>query len=243
MIPEDPARATFAVIGAGGLGCPALLGLVAGGARRLVIIDGDRVDRSNLHRQVLYVDADDGVPKAHAAAARLRSLAPGLAIEVIDRRIAAGEVLGLLRGLPRHAVALECSDDPVLKFAVNDAALAVGAPAVIAGALRWRGQVMAVARGHACYRCVFEAPPRAVAACDGAGVIGAATGLFGHLQANLALALARGEAVAGVLTCMDLKTATLQRLAPAPRPGCPACARLGPRVDEPAPRRASATAP
>lgn len=228
------AEVEFVVLGAGGLGCPALLGLVAAGARRLTIIDDDQVDASNLHRQVLFSVADVGVAKATAARWALlgRSPAP-LAITTIERRVEIEDLDDLLARLERPAIVLECSDDPGLKFAVHDACSRRGVPVVIAGVIGWRGQVMAVDPRRpelACYRCVFEAPPpRELApACVAVGVIGAAAGTIGHAMALLAVGLAGAEAEpgspAGALLHFDLLAGTVRRLAPTPRPDCPACA-------------------
>jgi adenylyltransferase/sulfurtransferase len=224
------ARVEFVVIGAGGLGCPALLGLVEAGARRLTIIDDDRVDASNLHRQVLFGLADVGVAKAEAARWALlgRSRQP-LSITTIEHRVQPEQLDALLTGLERPAIVLECSDDPALKFAVHDASLTRGIPVVIAGVIGWRGQVMAVdprRRELACYRCLFEEPPpRELApACVAIGVVGAVAGTLGHAMALLAVGLACDQAsAAGALMHFDLLAGTVRRLAPAPRPDCPGC--------------------
>jgi len=235
----DPiAACNFVVIGAGGLGCPALLGLLGAGARRLTIVDDDRVDASNLQRQILFELADVGVAKTAAARWALLGRTSGsLAITTINRRLDPEQLDALLDELERPAIVLECSDDPRLKFAVHDACYARGIPAVIAGVIGWRGQLMAVdprARALACYRCLFEAPPpRELApACVAVGVIGAVAGTIGHAMALLAVGLAgpvapapdpAGESHAGALLHFDLLAGTVRRLAPAPRADCPTC--------------------
>jgi molybdopterin/thiamine biosynthesis adenylyltransferase len=218
----------FLVIGAGGLGCPALLGLVEAGVQRLTIVDDDRVDASNLQRQVLFGLADVGVAKAEAARFALlgRARQP-IEITTVQRRVQAEDLGALLDDLARPSIVLECTDDPRLKFAVHDACMARGIPVVIAGVIGWRGQVMAVDPRRpelACYRCLFEdPPPRELApACVAVGVIGAVAGTLGHAMALLAVGLTHegDESHAGVLLHFDLLAGTVRRLAPSPRPSC-----------------------
>jgi len=225
------------VIGAGGLGCPALLGLVAGGATRITVVDDDVVDASNLQRQVLYATYDVGVPKARAAVRRLRSQAPRDAqvdLRAIEARLDGRTLAALLDELAPGSVVLECTDNPGLKFATNDACVARGIPLVVGGVLGWEGQVMVVGDGT-CYRCLYERePPRELApACAEAGVIGAACGHLGWLMAAHAHKLAAGDdSAAGTLTTFDGRTLAPRTLSPRPRPDCPACARResdGPR--------------
>jgi molybdopterin/thiamine biosynthesis adenylyltransferase len=234
----------FVVIGAGGLGCPALLGLLAGGVERITIVDHDVVEASNLHRQVLFSPADVGRPKASVAAWALRERAlsercVGGRVPVITalrERLLPATVDAWIAELPRDAIVLECTDDPELEFAVHDACVARGLPVVVGGVLGMRGQLMAVdprVSGRACFRCLFEAPPpRELApACASVGVLGPVAGLIGQWMALLALRLATpdhadsdGEAAAGSLIAVDLLRGELRRLSPPPRPDCPACA-------------------
>jgi len=219
--------ACFVVIGAGGLGCPALLALAAAGAERAVVVDHDRVEAHNLQRQVLYDVGDVGARKAEAAARRLPSLRATPRMEALS----VAEAPAFVGALPARAVVLECTDQPALKFAINDACLAHDVPLVVGAALGWRGQALAVRRGRACYRCVYEAPPPAaeVPRCDEAGVLGSGVGHVGMLMAHLALRLAAGDdAVAGQLWAVDLLHTRVQRLAPSPRPACPAHGPPGP---------------
>lgn len=218
------------MIGAGGLGCPALLGLVAGGAEHIVIVDHDRVEASNLQRQVLFSFADLGRPKAEVACWSLRERAASartLALEPRVERLVADSLDAWIAALPSDALVLECSDDPQLKFAVHDACLAQGRALVLGGVLGFRGQLMAVApaSGRACFRCLFEAPPprELTPSCASVGVLGAVAGVIGHAMAARALALARGEPVAGSLLVFDLLRSELRELAPPRRDDCPAC--------------------
>lgn len=230
---DQLARAHFVVVGAGGLGCPALLGLSAAGAQRLSIIDPDRVEASNLQRQVLYAVADVGRPKADAAASNLRRRVPSLQVLAQVRALAPDQADAFVAELPAESIVLECTDAPPLKFALNDAGLRHGTPVIIGAALGLRGQCIAVRDGHACYRCIYESPPAAdeLPTCASAGVLGAAVGLAGFLMANLAVALANGNPApetTGTLTAFDFGGGATQALRPALRPGCPACAAATP---------------
>jgi adenylyltransferase/sulfurtransferase len=121
---------------------------------------------------------------------------------------------------------LECTDQPALKFATNDACLAAGVPLVVGAALGWTGQAMAVMAGHACYRCIYESPPPpdTLPTCDAAGVIGPAVGHVGAVMAALALQLAAGTpATAGRLLAIDSRDGRTSALAPRPRASCSAC--------------------
>lgn len=181
---------TALIIGAGGLGCPIALGLAEAGIERLVLLDDDVVEASNLHRQVLYTSADVGRLKVEAAVERLADRAPGIEVVALKARLTAENALALIR---EHAasVVIDATDDPTAGFAINDAALRLGVPAVLGGVIRFEGIVMGVRPGAACFRCLFETPPKrdAVPTCASAGVLGAMAGVVGHLQVQRALTL------------------------------------------------------
>ena len=233
---KDERHARALVLGAGGLGCPALLGLVAGGGRHITIVDDDVVDDSNLQRQVLFAQYDVGAPKVEAAAHRLRAQAPGIDVLPVQARLDEAGLTEQLDALPDGSVVLECTDSPSLKFATNDACVARSIPLVIGGVIGWEGQLMSVAGDSTCYRCLYEAPPPAelAPACSTVGVLGAVAGHIGWLMAAHAERLLRGDNDAvGRLTTFDGRTLAPRELAPRPRPDCPACARRG--SDEPRP--------
>ncbi len=161
---------TAVIVGVGGLGCPVALGLaerLSERDARLVLVDFDRVELSNLARQILYRTEDVGRPKVEAAAdALVRRGVPAARIEPIMSRWGNG-LLGDVVD-----VVYEGSDDLATKFAVNDACVAAGVHCVIGGVLRSAGQVFSVVPGGACYRCLFEAPPPDAITCAEAGVWG-----------------------------------------------------------------------
>ena len=212
-------RAT--IVGAGGLGGPIALSLGAAGVE-LVIADHDRVELSNLHRQIQFTALDLDQPKAARLAGLVVSRG-GVARGVTTRWTAAtADELGA-----DADVIVDASDDPVTKFAVADWAVASGRCYVIAAALRYGGTVMAGAPGVACFRCLFEEPIDAPSCAD-AGVLGPVVGAIGGVAAAVATALARGDrALAGALLVFDdLRRNIDPRIVRfAPRTGCPACAR------------------
>jgi adenylyltransferase/sulfurtransferase len=218
-------RSRVFVIGAGGLGAPVLLYLAAAGVGHIACIDGDLLELTNLQRQVLYRTDEIGQPKASAAAAHLRELNPEIEVQPIHDRLTAANVLGYLRG---YDLVIETSDNFPTKFLANDAAYFARIPLIMAGILRFEGQVMTVVPGEsACYRCVFERPPPADAVpnCAQAGVLGAIAGVVGSLQAAEALKLltGAGESLAGHMLTLDLLRTRIRHLPLSRAPGCPLC--------------------
>ncbi len=213
------------VIGAGGLGGPALLGLAAAGVGRLVLADGDAVETSNLARQPLFGEADLGRRKAEVAAARLRLLFPSVEVEALDGRFDPGSAGRLLQGAD---LLLDGSDDFATRFLANDEAVRAGVPLVHGGVLRYTAQVLTVIPGvTGCLRCLFEAPPPRgeVPSCAEAGVLGALAGLAGSLMAAEALRLLAGEpgAYAGRLLVWEARGARARTVPVKLRPDCATC--------------------
>lgn len=215
-------EAAVAVVGAGGLGSPALLYLAAAGVGRLTVIDDDAVALDNLARQVLYATADVGTPKATAAAVRLRALNPEVAVTAVERRVDAASAGALLGG---HDLVIEGSDSFATKLAVNDACVRLGIPVVIGGVLRFEGQVLTVAGGGACYRCLIgEGPePGLIPTCRAAGVLGAVAGMIGALQASeaLRLLLGAGDPPGGQLLVVEALRPRVRAVPLAIDPRCP----------------------
>ena len=214
------------VIGAGGLGGPALLTLAAAGVARLVIVEDDAVETSNLNRQPLFAEADLGRRKADVAAGRLRALHPAVRVEAHDARFDAANALELFRGV---AVVVDGSDNFATKFLANDAALRAGVPLVHGGVLRTTAQVLTVVPGGlgGCLRCLFEAPPPPgeVPSCAEAGVLGPVAGFAGALMGAEALRLLTRErgAYEGRLLTYEARTGRSRILPVRRRAGCPAC--------------------
>lgn len=202
---EKLKRGSVLVIGAGGLGCPALLYLAAAGVGRIVIVDADRVDVSNLQRQVLYTSDDAGQLKAEAAARRLRALNPLIVVEPRSERFSRSNALALVRGVD---VVLDGSDNFATRYLVNDACVLAGRPFVYGAIQAFEGQVSVFNwRGGPTYRCLFPEPPApgTVPNCADAGVLGVLPGLIGTAQACevIKLLTGLGELLAGRLLLWD----------------------------------------
>jgi len=213
---------TVLLVGAGGLGCPAGLALARAGVGRLLVVDDDTVEGTNLHRQILFGEADLGRPKAVVAAERLR--AAGARAEAHTTRFLPETAASLLDGVD---LVVEGSDNFPSKFVVADGCALGGVSVVQAGAVRWGGWALAVQASGAgdehrtCLRCVFEEVPSGpVLSCELAGVIGPVVGVLGALQAKLALALLAGEA-GGALYSYEGRRDRLRLTHPAPRAECP----------------------
>ncbi|WP_242346553.1 HesA/MoeB/ThiF family protein [Anaeromyxobacter terrae] len=222
---------TALVIGAGGLGGPALLTLAAAGVGSLVLVEDDAVETSNLNRQPLFKEGDIGQRKAPAAAARLRALFPSVAVDARDLRFDVGNALALVEAAD---VVVDGSDNFATKFLANDAALRARKPLVHGGILRTTAQLLTVSPAGigGCLRCLFEAPPPAgsVPSCAEAGVLGATAGFAGALMGAEALRLLAGErgAYEGRLYTYEARSARGRLVLVRKRAGCAACAGTQP---------------
>lgn len=218
--------ATVAVVGAGGIGSPAIQYLAAAGVGTLVVIDGDAVDLSNLQRQTLFGEADIGESKVAAAAEAVGRLNPSVHLTKFAKRIDADNARTLLAGAD---VVLDGCDNFVTRLAVADAAFALRIPLVSAAVAQFEGQ-LAVYRGweadKPCYRCLVGADPdRAEANCAEAGVLGAMTGVMGSLAALevIRAIVPFGDDPAGKLLLADALAFRFRTIALPKDPGCPAC--------------------
>ncbi|HXG52344.1 MAG TPA: HesA/MoeB/ThiF family protein [candidate division Zixibacteria bacterium] len=185
-------RARVLVVGAGGLGSPAALYLAAAGIGGLGLVDSDRVELSNLQRQILHSTADIGRPKVESARERLRQLNPEVAVETYPLRLEADNAAEIFAG---YDFIVDGSDNFATKFLVNDQAVALGKPFSHAGIVRLQGQTMTVIPGKsACYRCVFREPPppAEIPGCQQAGILGAVAGTIGSIQAAEAIKVLAG---------------------------------------------------
>lgn len=215
------------VVGAGGLGSPALLYLAAAGVGRIVVVDDDRVALSNLQRQVIYATADMGEPKAERAAARLGQLNPHVTVDVRQLRFDADTAPALLQDVD---LVLDGSDSFETRAAVNAACVAARIPLLAAAISAWEGQISLwdPARGGPCLACVFpEAPaPGLAPSCAAAGVMGALPGVMGAMMALEAIKTltGAGTGLRGVLYTYDGLHADSRRFRITRLPDCPVCA-------------------
>jgi len=220
-------RAEVVVVGAGGIGSPAIQYLAAAGVGLLTIIDDDRVDLSNLQRQTLFGTADIGGSKSRLAKRKVEALNPDVGVDFSARRIGAANAARYIDGAD---VVLDGSDNFATRLAVADAALAARVPLVSAAVTAFEGQ-LATYRGwepdKPCYRClVGQDPGRAEATCSDAGVLGALAGVMGSLAALEAIRAITGfgEDSAGKLLLVDALTLRFRTVKLPKDPGCPACA-------------------
>jgi adenylyltransferase/sulfurtransferase len=181
------------IIGAGGLGSPAAYQLAAAGVGRIGLCDADRVDLSNLQRQVLHFSDDAGRLKVESGAAKLRALKPAIQVDEYRERLTAANALELFA---RYDVVLDCSDNFATRYLVNDACVLLGLPQVHGSIYRFDGQLTVFQPGAGpCYRCVYPQPPApgSVPSCAQAGVIGVLPGLIGSAMAMEAVKLLSGQ--------------------------------------------------
>ncbi|HTG21581.1 MAG TPA: HesA/MoeB/ThiF family protein [Reyranella sp.] len=183
------AAASVVVVGAGGLGCPVLQYLAGAGVGRLVIVDHDRVEETNLHRQPLYTMADIGKLKAEAAAAALRRFNPGIAIDTVAERLTPQNATVLVAGAD---LVVDAADSFAVTYVLSDACLAVGKPMISASVIGLTGYVGAFCGGGPSYRAVFPDVAVEGGTCATVGVLGTAVAVLGSLQAHLALHLLLG---------------------------------------------------
>ncbi|HEX9474087.1 MAG TPA: molybdopterin-synthase adenylyltransferase MoeB [Steroidobacteraceae bacterium] len=221
---EKLKRARVLVVGAGGLGSPASLYLAAAGIGTLGIVDHDRVDLSNLQRQLLFATADVGESKARIAQARLRALNPDITVIAHELELRGGNALEVLRP---YDLVLDGSDRLATRYLVNDACVLLGKPLVSAAIHRFEGQAMSYVPGRGpCYRCLFpESAEGLVPNCAEAGVLGVLPGVLGALQATEAikLVLGLGEALIGRLLTYDALALQWREFRFARREDCAVC--------------------
>ena len=199
------AAATVLVAGAGGLGCAVLQYLCAAGVGRLLIVDHDRVDESNLHRQPLYRMSDLGEPKARAAAATMRLLNPQVRTEEAVERLTPANAAAWVS---RADVIVDAADSLALTYILSDECLGRRKPLVSASALGLCGYVGVFCGGAPSYRAVFPEMPRQAGSCAQSGVLGSVVGVMGTLQAHLILSilLQLTPTVLGQLVSVDFRT-------------------------------------
>ena len=212
------------VIGAGGLGSPVLLYLSAAGVGTLGVVDGDRVDLTNLQRQVLHYTHDVGRPKTQSARRTLEDINPHVTVIPHQTVLSSENALEIIRG---YDLVINGSDNFPTRYLVNDACVFLGKPLIDASILKWEGQATVFLPGRGCYRCLFPTPPPpgAVPSCAEGGIIGAVAGFMGTVQALEAVKvlLGRPEVLANRLFIFDALSADVRTLRWNRNPGCPVC--------------------
>jgi len=214
------------IVGAGGLGSPLALYLAAAGVGTLGIVDDDRVELSNLQRQIAHVTTRIGTPKVASAAEAVHAINPDVRVEGHATRLTAGNAAALIA---RYDIVCDGTDNFATRFLLADACALGRRTLVSAAVLRFGGQ-LSVFKPHAggpCYRCLYPEPPPSglVPTCGEAGVLGAVTGVMGTLQATEVLKeiLGIGETLSGRLLIWDALATRFRTVRLPPDPDCALC--------------------
>jgi len=221
--------ASMLVIGAGGLGSPAAFYLASAGVGRIVLVDGDAVDLTNLQRQILHTTDRIGTMKAESGKTTLAAINPDVDVRAVAQRAGKDEVDALVR---EATVVLDCSDNFATRHLVNRACVAHGRPLVSGAAIRFDGQLAVFDRRRAdapCYECLFPAGDAEDELCSVMGVFAPLTGIVGTMQAAEALKLVAGdgpglgESMHARLLMIDALTMHLHTVNVTRDPGCAVC--------------------
>ncbi|OHB78813.1 MAG: adenylyltransferase [Planctomycetes bacterium RBG_16_55_9] len=213
------------IVGAGGLGAPAAMYLAAAGVGTIGIVDADKVDLSNLQRQIIHHTDDVGTDKVVSAQAKIRAINPDTQVRTYPQRAVADNIREMIR---EYDFVIDGTDNFPAKFLVNDACYFEKIPFSHAGILQFDGQLITVVPGEsACYRCIFNAPPpaNAVPSCSQAGVLGVLAGVIGSLQATEAIKylLGIGDLLTDTLLTYNALTMTFRKVRLARNPSCRLC--------------------
>ncbi len=212
------------IVGAGGLGSPSAIYLAAAGIGTLGIVDGDRVDLSNLHRQVMHFTHDIGRPKTQSARRTLEDINPDVTVVPHQTVLTSENAMDIISD---YDLVINGSDNFPTRYLVNDATVMLCKPLVDASILKWEGQATVFLPGHGCYRCLFPTPPPpgTVPSCAEGGIVGALAGFMGTLQAVEAIKIlvGKGETLANRLFIYDALIGEIRTLRWNRNPDCPVC--------------------
>jgi molybdopterin-synthase adenylyltransferase len=218
------------IVGAGGLGCPAALYLAAAGIGRLTLADSDKVELTNLQRQILYRADSVGAVKVEAAKQSLNAVNPEVEVVPVQKRLDAASLAPLVS---QADVVLDCTDNFATRHAINRACVQHEKPLVSGAAIRFDGQLMAFdlrKKDAACYACLFpEDAEVEEVQCSMMGVFAPLTGVIGASQAMEAIKLLAGvgESLNGRLQVMDAKSAEWRSVRVKKDPACGVCSKRG----------------
>lgn len=218
-------RARVLIVGAGGLGSPASLYLAAAGVGRLGLVDSDRVDISNLQRQILHGTRTVGTSKLESARERLTDINPHVHLELHETRLTSANALEIIGD---YDIVVDGTDNFPTRYLINDACVMLGKPNIYGSVIRFEGQASVFSYGEGpCYRCLFRDPPPAelVMNCEEGGVFGVLPGLVGMIQATEAIKLiiGQGETLSGRLMLIDSLRMRFHEVSLQRDPECKAC--------------------
>ncbi len=212
------------LIGLGGLGAPVALYLAAAGVGHLVLVDFDRVDLSNLQRQIVHRNEDIGRPKVESARDSLLRLNPEIRVSRLNKKLTDDELLAQVQ---QADVVIEGSDNFATRFAVNEACVKTATPLVSGAAIRMEGQVSVyLNNGHGpCYRCLYKDEGELDNSCSNNGVLAPVVGIIGSIQATEAIKIITGvgKVLDGRLLLLDAMNMDWRSLKLKKDPGCPVC--------------------
>ena len=217
-------QARVLVVGAGGLGCPLALYLAAAGVGTIGVVDDDRVESSNLQRQIAHSTGRLGELKVRSLAEAVAALNPLTRLDQVPARLTAANAGALVAA---YDLVCDGSDNLPTRYLLSDACVLAGKTLVSAAVVRFDGQLATFRPGGPCYRCLYPTPPLpgSLPTCGDAGVLGAVTGVMGSLQATEAMKelLGIGESLAGRLLLWDGLGMRFQTMRVPRDPACPAC--------------------
>lgn len=218
-------NARVLLVGAGGLGSPAAMYLAAAGVGTLGIVDADRVDETNLQRQILHGTSDLRRSKTDSARDTLAEINPFVAVQLYPERLTSDNALNIAA---EYDILLDGSDNFPTRYLINDTGVLLGKPVIYGSIFRFEGQVSVFAtEAGPCYRCLFRdpPPPGLIPSCAEAGVFGVLPGIVGTIQATEAIKmiLGIGDTLAGRLLLIDALTMQFRTMDLRRDPGCPAC--------------------
>ena len=216
--------ATALIIGMGGLGSPAAMYLAAAGVGKLVIVDYDIVEASNLQRQIIHMDVSIGTNKVDSAQQTIKALNPGCEVEAINYQVDGDELKGLI---DRVDIVLDCCDNFPTRFEVNRCCVETATPLVSGAAIRMEGQLMSYQPGlnGPCYQCLYSEVYENAESCELEGVLAPVVGVIGTMQALQAMMILTGlgETLVGKLLLFDAGAMEWNQVTLPKSPVCPIC--------------------
>ncbi|GAB4301594.1 MAG: molybdopterin-synthase adenylyltransferase MoeB [Methylophaga sp.] len=215
------------ILGLGGLGSPVSMYLAAAGVGRLTLVDDDRVELSNLQRQIVHSEAQLGHTKVSSAAERLKSLNADVDLQLIDERQDKAALLALAQSVD---VLVDCSDNFAARFLLNEVSQQLNLPLVSGAAIRFEGQVSVYdprQSGTPCYRCLYEDKGELEQSCSENGILAPILSVIGGVQAieTLKLLMEIGDSLAGRLLILDALGMNWREIKVKQDPACPVCAK------------------
>jgi len=213
------------IIGAGGLGSPCAVYLASAGVGKIGIVDSDKVDLSNLQRQILHSTKDVGRLKVESAKDRLNGINQDVEVVPYNIRLTSENILDIIKD---YDIVVDGSDNFPTRYLVNDACVISGKPLSHGGIFKFDGQAITILPGKsACYRCLFAEPPPPglVPSCQEAGILGAVAGIIGTVQANevLKYILGTGSLLEGKLLVFNALDSSFRQVKVPKNPKCPVC--------------------